>query len=87
VASRLDYEAVFAASAVEFFVGLSKRRQRRLLDRAHELAADPFLVPDFRTGDSSGREISHLMVDDLIFDYWVDHAVKRVIITDIENVE
>ena len=83
----MDYEAVFAAAAVEFFVGLSKRRQRQLLDRAHELAADPFLVPDFRTADASGREISHLMVDSFIFDYWVDHAVKQVIVTDIDNVE
>ncbi|MBI4623878.1 MAG: hypothetical protein HY736_11770 [Verrucomicrobia bacterium] len=87
MASRLDYEAVFAASAVEFFVGLSKRRQRRLLDRARELAADPFLVPDFRTEDASGREISHLMADGFIFDFWVDHAVKQVIITEIDNVE
>jgi hypothetical protein len=67
VASRASYEAVFASSAVEFFVGLSKRQQRRLLDRVHELAADPFLVPDFRTMDASGREIPYLMADDFIF--------------------
>ena len=53
MANRLGYEAVFAASAVEFFVLLSKRRQRKLLDRAHELVADPFLVPDFRTTDAA----------------------------------
>jgi hypothetical protein len=87
VPSRLGYEAVFAASAVEFSVGLSRRHQRKLLDRAHELATDPFLVPDFRTTDASGREISHVLADGLIFDYWVDHAVKRVNILDIENVE
>ncbi len=87
MADRLGYEAVFTASAVEFFVGLSKRRQRKLLDRTHELAADPFLVPDFRTVDASGREIYHLMVDGFIFDYWVDHAVKQVILTEIDHVE
>lgn len=87
MADRLGYEAVFTASAVDFFVGLSKRRQRKLLDRTQELAADPFLVPDFRTVDASGREISHLMVDGFIFDFWVDHTVKQVILTEIDHVE
>jgi hypothetical protein len=87
VASRYAYEAVFTTAAVEFFTLLSKRRQRKLLDSIHRLAADPFLVQDFSTADASGREISHLMTDGFIFDYWVDHAVKQVIITEIDNVE
>lgn len=87
VASRASYEAVFTASSVGFFVGLEKRRQRVLLDRVNELAADPFLVPDFRSVDATGREIFHLMVDGFIFDFWVDHAVRQVVITEIENVE
>ena len=87
VASRHGYEAVFTAAAAEFFTSLSKRRQRKLLDSAHGLATDPFLVQDFSTTDASGREISHLMTDGFIFDYWVDHAVKQVIITEIDNVE
>jgi hypothetical protein len=41
-----------------------------MLDRAHELAADPFLVPDFQTEDAAGRKISHLMADGFIFDFW-----------------
>lgn len=85
--NRQGYEAVLASSAVEFFVSLTRHRQRRLLDRVHELAADPFLVPDFRSADSSGRQISHFMTDGFIFDYWVDHAVKQVIVTDIDYVE
>ena len=87
MASRLGYTAVFAADAVEFFVGLSKRRQRKLLDRVHELAADPFLVPDFHSVDASGRDVSHLMVGDFIFDFWVDHATKQVIVIEVEYVE
>lgn len=87
MASRTRYEAVFTASAVTFFVGLSKRGQQKLLDRARELSADPFLVPDFRTTDALGREISHLLADDFIFDFWVDHAVKQVVITEIDRVE
>jgi hypothetical protein len=87
VASRLRYEAIFTASAVAFFTGLTKRRQKKLLDRANELAADPFLAPDFRSKDASGREISHRLVDDFIFDYWVDHAVRQIVITEIENAD
>ncbi len=57
------------------------------MDRVGELAADPFLVPDFRTRDASGRDISHLMADGFIFDFWVDHAVKQVVITEVDDVE
>ena len=78
---------VFAAPAVEFFVHLSKRRQRKLLDRAQELAADPFLAPDFRTTDAAGREILHLIAEEFIFDFWIDHAAKQVVITEIADVE
>ncbi|HRJ48202.1 MAG TPA: hypothetical protein PKY38_12640 [Opitutaceae bacterium] len=89
--NRLGYRVVFADAAVESFVGLPRRRprrrQRRILDRAQELAFDPFVVPDFRTHDATGREISHIMTDGFIFDYWVDHAVKQVIITEIEAID
>jgi len=37
--------------------------------------------------DQSGRDISHLLIDGFIFDFWVDHAVKQVIITAIDFVE
>jgi hypothetical protein len=87
VGSRSGYEVVFAAAALEFFVGLPKRGQRKVLDRVHELAADPFLLPDFHSQDSTGRDISHFMVDGFVFDFWVDHAVKQVIVTDVDFVE
>ena len=66
-------------------MALPRRRQRRLLDRAHELAADPFLVPDFTTTDADQRVIMHLLQDDFLFDYWVDHAVKTVLIVGIDD--
>jgi hypothetical protein len=87
VANPPGYSPVFTGAAVDFFVGLTKRRQRRLLDRVHELAADPFVMPDFRSTDDKGREILHLMSDGFIFDFWVDHAMKQVIVTAIDNVE
>ncbi len=82
--SRLGYEIVFADAAVSFFISIPKRRQRRLLDRSQELAADPFLVADFQSKDGAGRDISHLIVDGFVFDYWVDHAAKQVIVTAID---
>ena len=80
-----SYRPVFSADAVALFSGLSRRRQRRLLDRAHELAADPFLVPDFTSSDAEGRVIAHLLLDDFLFDYWVDHAVRTVLIVGIDD--
>ena len=84
MASGHPYEPVFANSALEFFLTLPKRRQRVLLDRCRELAADPGLVPDFQSKDATGRDISHLLVDGFLFDYWIDDAVKRLVITAIE---
>lgn len=78
---------MFASAAVEFFASLNKRGQRRILDRIHELIASPFLVPDFSSRDATGRQISHFMTDGFIFDYWVDHAARQVIVTRIEDVE
>lgn len=87
MASRQGYDAVFTSAAVEFFVSQTKRRRRKILDRVHELAADPFLMPDLHSTDAAGREVFQFMSDDFIFDYWVDHAVKQIVVTDIGYVE
>jgi len=55
------------------------------LDRAQELASDPFLVPDIKLMDEEGREISHVLVDDFLFSFWPDHATKVVMIVGIED--
>jgi hypothetical protein len=83
----MHYRPVFSDSAVLFFTTLPRRRQWKVLDRAQELAADPFLVPDFRDLDEEGREISHLLVESCLFSFWVDHAARVVMIVDIEDVE
>jgi hypothetical protein len=82
----MDYRPVFSDSAVDFCVTLTRRRQRKLLDRAQELARDPFVVPDFIRTDEDGRTISHLLIDDFLFGYWPDHAIKVVMIVEIEDV-
>ena len=58
-----------------------------LLDRAHGLAADPFMAPDYRAVDADGRTVAHVMVDGFILTYWVDDAVRQVMITDIDDAE
>ena len=81
----MRYRPIFSDSAVEFCTTLTRRRQRKLLDRAQELARDPFVVPGFTRTDEEGRTISHLLIDDFIFGYWPDHATKMVMIVEIED--
>ncbi len=79
------YRPSFSDLATEFILSLPKRRQRRIMDRAYELARDPFLESDYRLTDTDGRTIEHLLVDGVVFSYWIDHPVKLVMITEIED--
>jgi hypothetical protein len=63
---------------------LSKRRQRNLKTLIGTLAASPLLPSDYAVRDESGRTIEHLMSEDFVFSYWVDHGAKEVRITEIE---
>jgi hypothetical protein len=82
----MRYQPVFSDSAVSFVTALPRRRQTKLLDRARELAADPFVAPDLRRVDDDGREIGEILIDDFLFSYWVDHPAKIVMIVDVEDV-
>lgn len=84
---RLRYDAVFATPAVEFLATLTKRAERKALDRLRELANDPFVVPDFNSTDAAGRPIHHLLVDGFIIDYWLDHSPRHVVVTEIDHVD
>lgn len=57
------------------------------MDRAYELARDPFLESDYRIADASGRIIEHLLLDGVVFSFWIDHPAKLVMITEIEDAE
>ncbi len=81
------YRPSFSDLAAEFILAQSKRRQRKIMQRAYELARYPFLESDYRLVDSDGRTIDHLLVDGVVFSYWVDHALKLVMITEIESAE
>ena len=85
MADGLKYRPSFSDLAAEFILSLPKRRQRAVMDSAYELAQHPFVESDYRITDSEGQVIEHLLVGDVVFSYWVDHAVRLVMITEIED--
>ncbi|MFI5357061.1 MAG: hypothetical protein ACHQ4G_06985 [Opitutales bacterium] len=52
---------------------------------ARQLADRPFGRSDYRLPDDEGREIEHLLIEDCVFAYWLDHAVPEIRIIDIED--
>lgn len=82
-----DYRPRFTDLATEFILSLPKRRQRQVMAQARQLARYPFVESDCRLPDDDGRKIDHLLVDGLVFSYWVDHADRLVLITEIEDAD
>ena len=87
MAEASRYHPAFSDLAAEFILALPRRRQRLVMARAYELARYPFLESDYRLTDSAGRAIDHLLLDGMVFSYWVDHASRLVMISEIEDVE
>jgi hypothetical protein len=85
MASRAPYLLCFSVEAAEFFGQLSKSRQRRALRLAQVLAANPFVRSDYVIADDSGREQEHLLIEDFVFTYWLDHGARELRVTDIED--
>ncbi len=80
-----SYSPVFTAEVADILLGLPKSRQRRAVRLAHQLAANPFVRSDYAIPDSDGHMQEHLLIEDFVFTYWIDHAVREVRITDIED--
>ena len=76
---------MFAEEAADFLLQLPKRRQRKVLDLVRQLAARPHVRSDYSLPDESGREIEHLMVEDYVFAYWLDHGAREIRITDVDD--
>ena len=83
--SKSGYEPVFAEGAAEFLLQLPRRRQRKVVALARQLATHPHVRSDYSLLDEAGRAIEHLMIEDYVFAYWVDHAVREIRITDIDD--
>ena len=85
VARSAAYRPVFSAGAADFLVQLPKRRQREIITLARKLAEHPFVRSDYRLPDETGREIEHLLIEDYVFAYWLDHGEREVRLTDIDD--
>jgi hypothetical protein len=84
--SDAGYRPVFSDGVAEFLLRLPKRRQKEVIALARQLAAHPRVRSDYSLPDESGREIEHLMIENFVFSYWLDHAVREIRITDIDDV-
>jgi hypothetical protein len=52
---------------------------------AQQLAEQPHVRSDYVLWDESSRPIEHLGIEDYVFAYWIDHAVREVRIVDIDD--
>jgi hypothetical protein len=77
------YESVLSVAAANFIISLPRRQQALVLDLADQIARQPFQVSDYRSHDAAGREVENLLLDEYVFTYWIDHAVKEVRIVEI----
>ena len=83
--SEPGYRPVFSEGASEFLLQLPQRQQRKVAALIRQLAAHPGVRSDYSLRDESGREIEHLMIEDYVFAYWLDHAVREIRIADIDD--
>lgn len=77
------YESHLSREAVAFVMGLSKKKQRLVLDLADQIALHPSQIGDYQTTDAVGRPIENLRLEGYLFSYWVDHASREVRISEI----
>jgi hypothetical protein len=82
----LGYTSHLSLPAAEMVAGLPRRKQRRVLDLADQLAIQPFEIGDYRSEDAVGHTVENLLIDGFLFTYWIDHAVREVRITEIIKV-
>ena len=80
------YQSHLSLEAVAFVVALPKRKQRRVLDLADQIARHPFKIGDYAMVDSTGRTVENLLLEGYLFSYWVDHAAREVRISEIIRV-
>lgn len=69
--------------AVSFVIGLTKKRQRLVLQLADQISMQPSKIGDYQTADAAGRPIENLRLEGYLFSYWIDHSSRQVRISDI----
>ncbi len=78
-----SYHPVFDVSAAEALGQLSKRKERKALQLVREFAAHPFIRSDYSLVDENGRTIEYLLIEEFVFGYWLDHALRELRIVEI----
>ncbi|HXC01724.1 MAG TPA: hypothetical protein VNU49_03665 [Opitutaceae bacterium] len=87
MAEQGEYRPNFSDLAAELILSLPRKRQKKVMGCAYELARYPFIGSDYTVVDADGRAIEHLLIDGFVFSFWVDHAVQLVMITEIDDAE
>jgi hypothetical protein len=79
------FRVVYEEEASEFIIAQAGRKRRKLADIAYAIAESPFAEPDYVLPDADGRPIAHVATEGYVISYWVDAAVKRVVVIEIER--
>ena len=85
MAEGRDYQPVFSERVADFFLQQPKRRQSRIVNLAKQLAKQPFVRSDYTLPDDEGRPLEHLLVEDYVFTYWIDHGAREIRIVDLDD--
>ena len=86
MSERSDHTCCLSAEVVSFVIGLSKQKQRKVIDLVERIAASLEFISDYQTPDAQGRPIENLLLEEFLFAYWIDHASKEIQITEIFKV-
>jgi hypothetical protein len=86
MAESSRYSCCFSTESVAFVIGLAKQKQRKVLDLAEGISSAPQSIGDYQMTDASGRTIENLLIEEFLFTYWIDHAVREVQIIEILKV-
>jgi len=80
------YHSHLSLEAAAFVVSLPRRKQRRVLDLADQIARQSFQRGLYQTFDSAGRAVENLLLGEYLFSYWSDHASREIRISEIIKV-
>lgn len=79
------YAFLLSDEALAVWMGLPKRRQRRLYEICQRLAAFPATAPDYVLDDSEGRKLRHIRTEGMIITYWLDDPARQVLIIELRD--
>jgi hypothetical protein len=71
--------------AYRYLVNLSKHRRRLLEKTIEALAAHPFQTPIFTDQSADGDRLDVVESNGHLITYHVDHATRRILVTEIQS--